>query len=107
MGRYELVAFYKPIPKGRRFEQIFMFRDLPDLHADGSGDLFEIGLLVLRHLNGVFWTLRRFLSHLDEAFWAAARSRIGVRSRRGTIVTSRGSQTKLCPLTAKTGVRVP
>ena len=28
------------------FEQIFMLRDLPDVHADGSGDLFEIRLLV-------------------------------------------------------------
>src|SRR5262249_53567734 len=49
----------QPIPKGRRFKQIFMLHDLPDFHADSSGDLFETRLLVCGHRNGAFWDRAR------------------------------------------------
>ncbi|MGA7454643.1 MAG: hypothetical protein WBW73_26465 [Rhodoplanes sp.] len=35
--------------KGRRFEQVFMLCDLPDIYADRIGNLFEICLLVCDH----------------------------------------------------------
>jgi hypothetical protein len=47
-------ASIKPIPTGRLFEQICMLRDLPDVHADGSGDFFEIRLLVCGHWSGAY-----------------------------------------------------
>src|SRR5262249_34221848 len=49
----------QPIPKGGRFKQIFMLRNLPDFHADSSGDSFEICLLVCGHRNVAFWDRAR------------------------------------------------
>jgi hypothetical protein len=46
----------QPIPIGRRFKPIFMLRNLPDLHADGAGDLFEIPVRVCSHRRAGFWT---------------------------------------------------
>ena len=43
----------QPIPTRCRCEQIFMLHDLPDFHADGSGDFFEIRWLVCDDRNAV------------------------------------------------------
>ena len=58
MERYGSAPFSQPIPKGRRFKQIFMLRDLADVHANGSGDLFEMGLIVRGHRRELSRTAR-------------------------------------------------
>ena len=83
----------QPIPTGRRFEQIFMLRDLPNVHADGGGDLFEIRLLVCGHRNAASGT------ESEQPNQAKLEARHYINELRPA--------SKLCPLTAKTGVRVP